>query len=123
MSTAPERPQAFEPRAPRWAFVCRMNDLLPGAGAAALLKGAPIAVFRLSDDRVFAIGNLDPCSNASVLSRGIVGDIDGAPVVASPIHKQHFRLEDGRCVEDPAVRVPSYRALIVDGGVVVQIPG
>jgi nitrite reductase (NADH) small subunit len=40
-----------------------------------------------------------------VLSRGIVGDLRGELVVASPVYKQHFSLVSGRCLEDPAVRV------------------
>ncbi len=27
----------------------------------------------------------------------------GVPVVASPLYKQHFRLEDGQCLEDDSV--------------------
>jgi len=57
-------------------------------------------VFRVRD-AVFAIGNYDPASDANVLSRGIVGDIGGEIVVASPIYKQHFSLITGRCLEEP----------------------
>ncbi|MEL7185186.1 MAG: nitrite reductase small subunit NirD [Pseudomonadota bacterium] len=106
--------------APSWTFVCRLAELLPNSGAAALVRGCPVAVFRLSEDDVYAIGNVDPFSKASVLSRGIVGDVDGVPVVASPIYKQHFRLDNGQCIEDADVAVPSYRALVVDGAVIVE---
>ena len=51
------------------------------------------------------MGNLDPFSRANVLSRGIVGDLKGELVVASPVYKQHFSLRTGQCVEDPDVRV------------------
>ncbi len=37
------------------------------------------------DDRVFAISNIDPFFNASVLSRGIIAEHDGALWVASPL--------------------------------------
>ena len=106
--------------APSWVFVCRLAQLLPHTGAAALIKGEPAAIFRFSDDSVFVIGNVDPFSGASVLSRGIVGDVDGVPVVASPIYKQHFRLNNGQCIEDDTVAVPSFRALVVDGAVFVE---
>uniref|UniRef100_UPI0025A00720 nitrite reductase (NAD(P)H) small subunit n=2 Tax=Enterobacteriaceae TaxID=543 RepID=UPI0025A00720 len=33
---------------------------------------------------------------ANVLSRGIVGDVAGEPVVISPLYKHRFRLRDGR---------------------------
>lgn len=105
-----------------WTAVCKFEELLPGAGVAALVHGRPLAIFRLGDKRLFAIGNVDPFSGASVLSRGIVGDVDGEPVVASPIFKQHFRLDNGRCIEDATVNVPAYRIDLVDGIVVVEVP-
>jgi nitrite reductase (NADH) small subunit len=49
-----------------------------------------------------------------VLSRGIVGDINGELVVASPVYKQHFSLLTGRCLEDASVSVVVYAAR-VDG--------
>ena len=92
--------------------VCCLEDILPNTGVCALVDGAQVAVFRLDDDRVFAVGNRDPFSGANVLSRGIVGDINGELVVASPVYKQHFSLLTGRCIEDPSVSVPVYRARV-----------
>src|SRR5690606_2688145 len=42
---------------------------------------------------------LDPYSGAQVMSRGIVGTRDGAPTVASPLHKQLFDLRTGLCLD------------------------
>ena len=94
--------------------VCRLEEIVPNCGVCALVAGEQVAVFRLDDDRVFALGNRDPFSGANVLSRGIVGDINGELVVASPVYKQHFSLLTGRCIEDATVSVPVYRVL-VDG--------
>lgn len=105
-----------------WEPVCRLDDLLTGSGAAALVNGQPLAIFRVKGERLFALGNVDPFSDASVLSRGIVGDIDGELVVASPLYKQHFRLVDGVCVEDTGISVPSYAVELVDDFVMVQVP-
>jgi NAD(P)H-dependent nitrite reductase small subunit len=93
--------------------VCRLDDILPDTGVCALVHGEQVAVFRIHQ-HIYAIGNRDPFSGANVLSRGIVGDINGELVVASPVYKQHFSLLTGQCIEDPAVRVPVYRAE-VDG--------
>ncbi|GAB7271816.1 hypothetical protein DZS_32100 [Dickeya ananatis] len=41
---------------------------------------------------MFALDNLEPGSGANVLSRGIVGDVDGEPVVISPLYKKTFAL-------------------------------
>lgn len=99
--------------------VCALEDIVPNAGVAALVDGEQVAVFRLDDD-VYAVGNLDPFSRANVLSRGIVGDLKGDLVVASPVYKQHFELLTGRCVEDATVQIPVYRARVEDGFVVVE---
>jgi nitrite reductase (NADH) small subunit len=38
--------------------------------------------------------------------------LNGELVVASPVYKQHFSLLTGRCIEDPSVSVPVYRAQV-----------
>ena len=91
--------------------ICRLGDIVPDTGVAALVGGEQIAVFRI-DQEIYAIGNRDPFSGANVLARGIVGDLNGELVVASPVYKQHFSLLSGRCIEDPSVSVPVYRARV-----------
>ena len=102
--------------------VCLLENIIPNSGVAALVDGEQVAIFILDDDSVHAVGNLDPFSRANVLSRGIVGDLRGELVVASPVYKQHFELLTGRCVEDRSVRIPVHRARVEDGFVVVE-PG
>jgi nitrite reductase (NADH) small subunit len=103
--------------------VCALADLQPDRGVCALVDGHAVAVFRCSPfDEVYAIGNVDPFSGASVLSRGIVGSIGDRPVVASPVYKNRFDLTDGTSLEDPSVRVPVHPVWIVDGEVVVGAP-
>ena len=92
-----------------WKAVCRLHDIVPNTGVCALVAGRQIAVFRLDDDSLYAIDNFDPFSRANVLSRGIVGDLKGELVVASPVYKQHFSLASGQCLEDPEVRVAVFR--------------
>ena len=98
--------------------VCSLDDIVPDTGVCALVDGEQIAVFRIGE-HVFAVGNHDPFSGANVLSRGIVGDLNGELVVASPIYKQHFSLLTGRCMEDETVSVPVYRAFVEGGEVFV----
>ena len=97
-----------------WTPVCQIDDIVPNTGVCALVGGEQVAVFRLGDGSLHAIGNYDPCSDANVLSRGIVGDVKGERVVASPIYKQHFALATGRCLEEPESSVPVY-AVRLDG--------
>ncbi len=102
-----------------WTPVCRVGDLVPARGVAALVDGEAVAVFLLADGRVFALSNRDPWSGASVLSRGIVGSLGDRPVVASPMYKQHVDLETGAGVEHPDVAVPTWTTRIRAG--VVQV--
>ena len=39
------------------------------------------------------------------------------PFVASPLHKQAFDLRTGQCLDDAAVRVPTYDVVVADGEV------
>ena len=104
-----------------WTTVCAFDALLPDVGVRALVGGTQVAVFRLAQpDGVFAIDAFDPFSNAPVLSRGIVGDVKGQLVVASPIYKQHFNLQTGRCLEDESVAVRTFPVRVVDGHVQVR---
>lgn len=102
--------------------MCRLDELDVERGAAALVHGQAVAIFRTHDDSVYAIGNQDPFSRAGVLARGIVGSRGDVPVVASPMHKQSFDLRSGRCIDDPAVRVPAFQVRLVDGVVQVGPP-
>lgn len=102
-----------------WTAVCELDDIVPDSGVCALVDGVQVALFRVGD-AVHAIGNHDPLSGTNVLSRGIVGDLGGELVVASPIYKQHFNLVTGRCVEEPEVAVPAYLTRIIEGRVWVQ---
>ncbi len=104
-----------------WTTVCALDALVLDVGVRARLGDAQVAVFRLSGrDDVFAIDAFDPFSNAPVLSRGIVGDLQGELVVASPIYKQHFNLRTGECLEDATVAVRAFAARVVDGQVQVR---
>ncbi len=104
-----------------WITVCEFDDLIPDVGARALVGDHQVALFRLSrSDAVYAIDAFDPFSNAAVLSRGIVGDVKGKVVVASPIYKQHFDLATGCCLEDESVAVRTFPVRVVDGEVQVD---
>jgi nitrite reductase (NADH) small subunit len=93
----------------RWFAVCDLTDLIPGRGVAALLPdGSQVAVFLDRAGRPYAIDNRDPFTGAYVLSRGLLGSADGRPFVASPLLKQRFDLETGRCLDDETVTVQAY---------------
>ncbi len=107
-----------------WKDICSADDLQPDSGVCALIEGQQVAVFFLSKEKaVFAIHNYDPIGKANVLSRGIIGDLKGEPVVASPLYKQHFSLKTGACLEDETVNVPVFPVRIENGRVEIQSTG
>lgn len=95
---------------PNEVRICSTDDLVPGSGVAAIVGVEQIAIFYLPSERptVYAVGNYDPIGAAQVMSRGVVGDIDGELCVASPLYKQHFSLRTGACIEQPEHALPVY---------------
>lgn len=124
------------------AEVCRINDLVPDSGVCVKVDGGQVALFMISAKtgrsvestgkaenaengqyRIYAIANRDPVGGANVLSRGVIGDIGGEPVVASPLYKQHFSLIDGRCLEDGQHAVAVYPVHLDGDRVMLQCRG
>ncbi len=91
----------------KWASICQIEDILPSMGRCALIEGKQVAIFRVKE-ALYAIDNFCPFSEANIISRGIIGNIADKIVVASPLYKQHFDLVTGQCIEDEAVRLPTY---------------
>ena len=100
-------------------FVCSLEESLDCAGVCALIDGEQVALLRVGEE-VFALENRDPFSEANVISRGIVGDLAGQLVVASPVYKQHFNLRSGRCLEDESVSLKTWPCGVLDGRVWVE---
>jgi nitrite reductase (NADH) small subunit len=110
--------------------ICSLDQLTPELGVAALVGGEQVAVFRLADDRVFAVSNHCPFSGAAVIARGITGSRGDVPTIASPVYKQVFSLEDGRCLDAvDTMPVPGrgpdlavYAVSVDDGRVTIDLP-
>ena len=106
----------------RWVEVCPTARLTPDRGVAARVGDDLVAVFVLSDGQAFAIDERDPFTEAPVLSRGLIGDADGSPTVASPIYKQRFDLRTGQCLEDADVAVRTWPVRVHEGRIEVAGP-
>ena len=103
-----------------WIEICDLDDVTANTGVGALIADQPIALFRVGDEaRVYALSARDPFSQANVMARGILGDIQGERVVASPLYKQHFSLATGRCLEDSTQHLAVYPSKVEDGRVFV----
>ncbi len=106
----------------KWFEICPIDHVVPGTGVAALVQGEQIAIVRTADGMLAALSNFDPFSDAYVIARGIVGDRNGVPKIASPIYKQSFSLETGACLDDPSVRLAVYPVRIFAGKIQVALP-
>ncbi len=105
-----------------WVEICAISDLPPDSGACALVAGEQVALFYLTKlQQVFAVANFDPIGKANVLSRGMVGDLAGEPMVASPLYKQHYSLNTGLCFEYPDIKIATYPVRIENNRIFVGL--
>ena len=107
-----------------WKSVCDERDLVRNSGVVVWLDGAQVALFYLPDaheQTLYAIDNHDPQSGANVIGRGLIASIKGDLVVAAPIYKQHYRLEDGRCLEAPHQYLRVWPVRLHDGVVELAV--
>lgn len=102
-----------------WKKVGRLESI-PVRGSRRLCgayQGRPIAVFRTSDNKVFAL--IDECPHKKgPLSEGIVaGD-----TVACPLHGMVIGLTDGIAIAPDEGAVETLPVSVIDGEVYVHIP-
>lgn len=114
--------ESNQPATDQWTQICPLERILPNTGVCALINGQQVAVFRVGEGTdLYAIDNYDPFSKAYVLSRGIIGDRQGIPKVASPIYKQNFSLLTGECLDDATVKLRTFPVRVIDG--LVEVDG
>lgn len=96
-----------------WKVICRVEDIpVLGARRVARHRGMDVAVFRNSEDQVFAV--LDRCPHkGGPLSQGIVFGTS----VACPLHNWTIELEDG-CARSPDEGCVQKFSCKVEAGVV-----
>ncbi|MFL6693520.1 MAG: nitrite reductase small subunit NirD [Ramlibacter sp.] len=100
-----------------WTVVCRVEDIpVLGSRRVARPRGVDVAVFRNSEDQVFAL--LDRCPHkGGPLSQGIVFGTS----VACPLHNWTIGLDDG-CAKRPDDGCTPRFACKVDAGHVLLNP-
>jgi NAD(P)H-dependent nitrite reductase small subunit len=108
-----------------WTDICHISDIPAGSGVCAWHQGKQVAIFNLEScndgvTTVKSICNVDPVADASVLSRGLLADVDGRLVVASPLNKKHYCLETGQCLQNSEYQVNVYPVRVVDSTVQLQ---
>jgi nitrite reductase (NADH) small subunit len=100
-----------------WTVICRVEDIpVLGARRVARPRGLDVAVFRSSEDEVFAL--LDRCPHrGGPLSQGIVFGTS----VACPLHNWTIGLDDG-CAQGADEGCTPTFACKVEGGQVLLDP-
>ncbi len=108
---------------PSWTRVGKVWDF-PIEGGATIKHGhAQIAVFNFaSRGEWYATDNMCPHKQEFVLSRGIIGDTNGIPKVACPVHKKTFSLKDGAGLNDPDYSIRTYPVKVEGDDVLLQLP-
>lgn len=99
---------------------CQLSDLVSNSGVAVLLENQQVALFYIENE-VFALSNYDPIGRANVMSRGMVGDLKGELMVASPLQKQHYSLKTGICLDDKTISIPIFETKIENQFVWVKL--
>ncbi|MFT6986690.1 MAG: nitrite reductase (NADH) small subunit [Psychromonas sp.] len=98
-----------------WIAICAEHDLTPNAGTCVQFKEEQVAIFYcLRSETLYAVANFDPIGQANVISRGIMGSIQGKTYVSSPLYKQHFDLLTGECLESPDHALKAYQVRMVN---------
>ena len=104
-----------------WIALCEEAALPFGTGIAAWAKERCVAIFNLGEQGLYALDNVDPASGIGVLSRGLLCDIQGEICVASPLYKQHYRLLDGVCLEELALKVQPFEVKNQQGHIWIRL--
>jgi nitrite reductase (NADH) large subunit len=107
----------------RWVRVGSVSDFPVDGGRAIKHGELEIAVYRFdSRGEWYACQNTCPHKREAVLSRGILGDQEGVPKVACPMHKKTFSLESGACLSGESYRVEVFPVRVEGDDVYVELP-
>tara|TARA_B110001454_G_scaffold213196_1_gene230994 strand:- start:1261 stop:1638 length:378 start_codon:yes stop_codon:yes gene_type:complete len=103
-----------------WFKAASVNAFPKDGGACVKYKDLQIAVFNFSRlNKWYACQNLSPEKQEMVLSRGMLGDDQGVPKIACPLHKKTFSLETGENLNGDLVAIATYPIKIVEENVYI----
>ncbi|MDP5105197.1 MAG: nitrite reductase small subunit NirD [Polaribacter sp.] len=103
-----------------WFKVGVITDFPENSGACIKHKTKQIAVYNFArTGKWYATQNLCPHKMEMVLSLGMIGDKEGIPKVACPMHKKNFSLEDGSNLAGENLKIATYPVKISDGNVYI----
>ncbi|RXG14280.1 nitrite reductase (NADH) small subunit [Leeuwenhoekiella aestuarii] len=103
-----------------WVKVGTTQDFPENGGACIKHNNRQIAVYNFTlTSSWYACQNLCPHKLEMVLSRGMIGDSQGIPKVACPLHKKTFSLQDGSNLNGEDYKIAVYPVKIEDNMVYI----
>lgn len=103
-----------------WFKAAHINAFPQDGGACVKYKDLQIAVFNFERlNAWYACQNLSPEKQEMVLSRGMIGDHNGIPMVACPLHKKTFSLETGENLNGDLGAIATYPVKIKEENVYI----
>ena len=92
-----------------WFKAAAVSDFSENGGACVKYKDKQIAVFNFKrKNKWYACQNACPHKLEMVLSRGMLGDDQGIPKIACPMHKKTFSLETGENLSGDVDAIATY---------------
>lgn len=92
-----------------WFKAASVKDFPADGGACVKYKNKQIAVYNFTRlNKWYACQNVCPHKMEMVLSRGMIGDHQGIPKVACPLHKKTFSLETGENLNSDLDAIATY---------------
>ena len=99
-----------------WFKAARVQDFPENGGACVKYKDLQVAVFNFSRrNEWYACQNMCPHKMQMILSRGMIGSLQGEPKVACPFHKKTFSLKTGECLNAEECNITVYPVRIENG--------
>ena len=106
-----------------WVHVGTVRDFPADGGATVKYGQEQIAVFNFtSRGEWYATQQMCPHRQAFVMSRGIIGDREGEPKVACPLHKKTYSLRTGQCTSGGEYSLEVYPVRVEGEDVLLQLP-
>jgi nitrite reductase (NADH) small subunit len=103
-----------------WYKAAKEEDFPENEGACVKYKDLQVAVFRMKGTgQWYACQNLCPHKMEMVLSRGMIGDRNGIPKVACPMHKKTFSLETGENLDGDLEALVTFPVKVMEGFVYI----
>lgn len=105
-----------------WFKAAPVSAFPANGGACVKYQDQQIAVFYFARrDAWYATQNLCPHKQEMVLGRGMIGDHEGSPKVACPLHKRTFSLETGENLQGSLPAIKTYPVKIEEGFVYIGV--